>query len=179
MAIDSNALLDHFRRHRRWTRDLVGVAPEELFDWIPEGAGFSCGGLVRHLMQAEVFWRRLMQAAVANEPYDPFGIEGTLEERVETFRRPNVGASRQERMGTSFARCLETWTVIQAATEEAISSLSPTDLEDIRTTHPLTGLEGPLWELLIVMMEHEAHHRGQLSAYFKMRGVEHPPTLWS
>ncbi len=179
MAIDANALLGHFRRQRVWTRELVAAWPEELFGWVPEGAGFSCGGLVRHLMQAEIFWARLLGAAVAGKVYDPFGIAGSLAERVEQFRDSNVNASRSDRLGTTFDECLEAWSGIQQKTEVLIAGLGSRELEEVSATHPLTGLEAPLWEMLIVMMEHEAHHRGQLSAYLKIRGLDHPTTLWS
>jgi uncharacterized damage-inducible protein DinB len=177
-VIEASALRDHFRRQRVWTHVLVGALPEELFDWAPEGAGFTCGGLVRHLMQAEVFWARLLGAAVAGEAYDPFGIEGSFEQRVEQFRGPNVGASRSDRLGTTFAECVENWSGLQQKTEELIGSLEADDLQ-ASATHPLTGLKAPVWEMILVMIEHEAHHRGQLSAYLKARGIEHPPSLWS
>jgi uncharacterized damage-inducible protein DinB len=176
--MDANALLSHFRRQRTWTRDLVAVLSEEHFEWVPEGAGFSCGGLVRHLMQAEVFWARLLSTAAAGEAYDPFGIPGSFEERIERFREPNVGASRSDKLGSTPAECLENWLGIQQKTEAVIAGLDESALE-ARATHPLTGLEAPLWEMILVMIEHEAHHRGQLSAYLKARGVQHPPTLWS
>jgi uncharacterized damage-inducible protein DinB len=179
MAIDAQALLSHFRRQRVWTRELVAAWPEELFEWVPEGAGFSCGGLVRHLIQAEVFWVRLLRAAAAGEVYDPFGIDGSPPERVERFRDSNVDASRSDRLGATFGKCLEAWSGIQQRTEEVIAGLSAQELEEISAVHPLTGLEAPLWELLMVMIEHEAHHRGQLSAYLKARGLDHPTTLWS
>ena len=46
-------------------------------------------------------------------------------------------------------------------------------------TFSLTGLESNLAEFLMVMFEHEAHHRGQLSAYMKSLEVEQPTTLWT
>jgi uncharacterized damage-inducible protein DinB len=179
VGIEARALLSHFHRQRDWTRSLVGALPEELFDWVPEGAGFSCGGLIRHLMQAEVFWARLLGAAVAGEAYDPFGMDGSPAQRVEQFRESNVNASRSDRLGTTFGECLEAWEGLQNKTEALIGSLASRDLEAISAVHPLTGLEAPLWEMVLVMIEHEAHHRGQLSAYMKARGIDHPSTLWS
>lgn len=176
--MDAVALLEHFRRHRTWTRDLVAAVPEELFDWVPPGGGFSCGGLVRHLMQAEIFWCRLLRAAVAGETYDPFGLPGSREERVEAFREINVSASRSEKMGNSFSECLDSWQAIQIETEGFIGALTREDLEQRSARHPLTGLIGSIWEFLVVMMEHEAHHRGQLSAHLKSRSIDLPTTLW-
>ena len=170
--------LEHFRHQRRWTRRIVAAIPEDHFDWRPAHDAFSCGDLVRHLMQAEIFWRRLLQAAVAGETYDPFGLSGSRDERLEGFREVNVAASRTRRLGSSFSECLDSWQSIQAETEEFVVGLTKEDLEQKSACHPLTGMTGPIWEFLVVMMEHEAHHRGQLSAHLKSRHIDHPTTLW-
>jgi uncharacterized damage-inducible protein DinB len=176
--MDATDLLTHFRRQRAWTRELVAVLPDELFEWVPEGSGFTCGGLVRHLIQAEIFWAGLLKTSVAGEVYDPLGLPGSFEERMESFRDINVGASRGDALGSTAAECLESWNGVQEKMEGLIAGLDATALET-RGVHPLTGLEAPVWELVLVMIEHEAHHRGQLSAYLKARDVKHPSTLWS
>jgi uncharacterized damage-inducible protein DinB len=43
-----------------------------------------------------------------------------------------------------------------------------------RVTTPV-GAEITAWKLLRAMCEHEAHHRGQLTLYLRMLGVEPPP----
>ena len=53
------AFLEHFRRQRRATRKLVASIPDAHFTWAPTRDAFSCADVVRHMMQAEVFWRRL------------------------------------------------------------------------------------------------------------------------
>lgn len=178
-VVDAPRVLAHFRRQRRWTRDLVAAVPDEYFDWSPGEGSFSCGQLVRHLIQAEIFWRRLLAAAIEGESYDPFGIEGSTDERMRRFRAPNVEASANPKLGADFAECLASWERVQAETEALLAGLAPTQLVEVRVHHPLTGLEGTLGELLIVMFEHEAHHRGQLSAYMKVLGLEQPTSLWS
>ena len=40
--------------------------------------------------------------------------------------------------------------------------------------HPLLALRVQLWDMFGLMVEHEAHHRGQLSGYFKVLGLEQP-----
>lgn len=176
---DSKDLLVHFRRQRRWTRDLVAALPEECFDWSPSEGSFSCGQLVRHLIQAEIFWRRLMAAALEGEAYDPFGLEGSADQRVRQFRTPNVQASANPKLGASFVECLASWRETQILTEQLIEAMTPSQLCEVRLRHPLTGLEGNLGEFLIVMFEHEAHHRGQLAAYMKSLGLDQPTTLWT
>ena len=177
---DASRFLDHFRRQRRWTRELVAAVPQEHFDWAPAEDSFSAGQLVRHLMQAEVFWRRLLAAALEGERYDPVPLsEPAGEARMREFRRPNVQVSADPKLGSTFDELLAAWSGIQEATEELISGLDAEQLTTVEVEHPLTGLRGPLDEFLIVMCEHEAHHRGQLSAYLKVLGVEQPASLWT
>jgi len=166
--------LEHFSRQRRWTLALVEAIPSEHFDWAPAEDAFSCGDLVRHLMQAEIFWSRLLTTAAGGETYDPFGFEGSAEERLSDFRKPNLEASHQGRLGESVGECLSRWGEIQERTQREFAALRDSALHDILVRHPLTRVEAPLWRMLLLMVEHEAHHRGQLSAYLKMLGVEQP-----
>ena len=170
--------LEHFRHQREWTRRIVGEVPEQSFDWRPAKGAFSCGDLVRHLMQAEVFWCRLLVSAARGEALDPFGLEGTAEERMSRFREPNLSSSHDEKYGASMAECLERWTEIQQRTEQEFAALPDSTLHEVEVVHPLTGFEGPLWRMLLIMIEHEAHHRGQLSAYMKTAGLKQPAAIF-
>ncbi len=167
-----------YRRQRGWTRSLVAAMPEECFGWRPNPDAFGCGELVRHLIQSEVFWCRLLVAAAEGRPYDPFGLTGTSLERMTAFRRPNLESSRTaEKYGSTFAACLESWSRVQQKTEEELARLSPEQLAEVEVEHPLLVIRAPLWEMLLTMVGHEIHHRGQLSAYLKALGVEQPAVL--
>lgn len=174
---DVQAFLSHYRRQRRWTVALFEAVPEERFDWAPQPDAFTCGGLARHLMQSEVFWRKLVTKGAAGEAYDPFGIPGDPDKRLASFRPRNLAGSGDDRWGGSFAECIGRWREIQADTEKELATFTPEQLREVTVHHPLTGLSAPLWELLFVMVEHEAHHRGQLSAYLKMLGLPQPPVV--
>jgi uncharacterized damage-inducible protein DinB len=166
--------LTHFHRQRRWTRNLVAAIPEEHFDWRPSPQSFSCGDLVRHLMQTEIFFSRLLAKAAAGELLDPFGLEGDAEQRMRAFRRPNLESAGNPAYGTSFASALERWADIERRTDENLRQIPDRALHGVEAEHPLTLLRAPLWEVMLVMTEHEAHHRGQLSAYLKVLGVPQP-----
>lgn len=171
--------LAFYRRQRSWSRTLVAAVPEERFDWRPAPEAFSCGELVIHLIQSERFWSRLLIAAVEGRPYDPFGLPGTARERMTAFRRPNVesAAAATAKFGRTFAECLESWSRVQAKTEEELARITPEQLESVEVEHPLLTMRAPLWEMLVMMVGHEIHHRGQLSAYLKTLGIEQPPLL--
>src|SRR5947199_10361277 len=100
-------------------------------------------------------------------------------QRMTAFRKPNLESSRGDgaKYGASFAACLESWRGVQAKTEEQFAALTPEQLAGAQVEHPLLALRTPLWEMLLTMVGHEVHHRGQLSAYLKMLGVEQPAAL--
>jgi len=171
--------LSHFKRQRGWTRRLFSALPEDSFSWRPGEKEFSCGDLLRHLIQAERFWVRLLTSGARGESYDPFGLAHLdLKGRVEAFRAPNLAAAGDERFGDTFAAGLERWSEVE---EQSCSRLAEVPASEIsrRVTHPLSGLEATFEEMFWVMIEHEAHLRGQLSAYMKFSGISHPADLWS
>jgi uncharacterized damage-inducible protein DinB len=168
--------LARFRREREWTRALVACLPVEVFDWRPAPNAFSCGELVIHLMQAERFWRKLLVEAVAGRDYDPFRLAGaTTAERYAAFRGPNEASARRAGLPIGFVECLAQWQGVQAETEAAFAAFTAQQLTTVVVHHPVAGLVAPLDEMLGYMLGHEAHHRGQLSAYAKMLGVPQPP----
>jgi uncharacterized damage-inducible protein DinB len=169
--------LGHYRRQRRWTRALVAAVPAEHFDWTPGAGAFSCGDLVRHLMQAEIFWCRLLVGAAEGKALDPFGLEGSAEERMQGLRGRNLDSSHAEKYGRTSQECLALWSEIEERTCRDLESLPDNALHDVQAAHPVTLLRAPLWQMLLIMVEHEAHHRGQLSAYLKMIGVEQPAAI--
>lgn len=171
--------LAHFRRQRRWTHSLFAAVPEEDFSWRPESGTFSCGDLLRHLIQAERFWVRLLASAARGEDYDPFGL-ATLElaARIEAFRRPNLEAAGDKRFGATFAEGLGRWSEQEVLSCSRLAEV-PAAALGAPVTHPLSGFTGTFEEMFWVMIEHESHHRGQLSAYLKVLGVAHPADLWS
>lgn len=170
--------LGFLARQRRWTRDLVAAVPEEHFDWRPAPDTFSCGELVRHMVQADLFWARMLAAAARGEVYDPFQLAGDAEQRMDAFRGPNLEASRRSNLGSSFAELLTAWDSIDAKVAATLAEVTEEQIAEVEMEHPLTRFRGRLWELLLMMLSHEAHHRGQLSAYLKVLRVETPASLF-
>jgi uncharacterized damage-inducible protein DinB len=170
------ALIDRWRRTREGTRALVQAIPAEHFDWRPHAAAFSCGDLVRHMMQAEQMFRLFLAAAGRGEAWDPWQMTGTGEDRLRSARRAILEGAGTSDLGTTVAACLDRWQAMQAETEAALATVTDEALARV-VEHPVTVIRSPLWEMFLLMIEHEIHHRGQLSAYLKVLGVEQPALL--
>lgn len=162
-------------QERAWTRRLVAAFAETTFGWRPALHAFSCGELVVHVLQSERFWRRLLVEAVAGRRYDPFALEGSVEERYAAFREPNLVSTRAADQPATFAECLARLAEGQGKTETAFSVFTPEQLSEVIVHHPIAGLVEPLFDMIWLMASHEVHHRGQLSAYAKMLDVAQPP----
>jgi uncharacterized damage-inducible protein DinB len=169
----SAQLVERFKRTRHGTRTLVGAIPEAHFGWRPHERAFSCGDLVRHLMQSEIFWRKLLVAGARGERFDPYQLPGSGEERLRAKRAAFLEGSHDEKWGTGVADCLARWADIQAKTERELAAIPDAALAT-EMEHPLLAMRVPVWDMFLVFIEHEIHHRGQLSAYLKALGVDQP-----
>ena len=117
-------------------------------------------------------WR--LGAAVRFQPQH----RRALSLRVDAFRAPNVKLSLSEKRGATIAACLESWQEIQAETEHELAAITPEQFAGARARHPLSGMIARVWEHAMVMLAHEGHHRGQLSAYLKVLGLRQPPIFF-
>jgi uncharacterized damage-inducible protein DinB len=174
--LTTRALIDRWRRTRAGTRALVQAIPPEHFDWRPHAEAFSCGDIVRHLMQAEEMFRLFLAAGGRGEPWDPWQMTGTGEDRLRSARRAILDGAGASELGTTAAACLAQWQAMEAETEAALATVTDQALANV-VEHPVTVIRSPLWEMFLLMIEHEIHHRGQLSAYLKVIGVEQPALL--
>jgi uncharacterized damage-inducible protein DinB len=170
------ALIDRWRRTREGTVALVQSIPLEHFDWRPHPDAFSCGDIVRHLMQAEQVFGLLLAAAGRGEAWDPWQMTGSGEERLRSARRAILDGAGTVELGTTPAACLEHWHTLRGETEAALATVPDAALTNA-VEHPVTAIRSPLWEMFLLMIEHEIHHRGQLSAYLKVLGVDQPALL--
>jgi len=169
--------LEHFQLQHRATCQLVEAIPEKHYTWRPAPSHFSLGEILIHMIQSEIFWRRLILLSSKGEAYDPFKLTGSGETRMRTFRPANLGDARTTKFGSTFAECLESWRKIHAKTCEEFKAIPPEALQTVTVEHPLLAHRGMLWSFLLLMIEHEVHHRGQLSGYMKLLDVDQPASI--
>ena len=137
------------RVHDR-TRRVVLLMPPADVEWSPRPDWFTLGGLVRHLAGIE----RWMYA------------ENALGRRS---RYPGHGPE----LARGFDAILGYYDHLHAEARAIFESLDDDALQRKVTTPAGTPIT--LWKWLRAMLEHEAHHRGQLYLLLALRGVPTPP----
>jgi uncharacterized damage-inducible protein DinB len=140
-------LVRYFDRVRERTMRVVRVVPPEQIDWTYREGKFTLGDLMRHLASIER-WMFAENAAGRPSSYPGHGRElaDGYQAIVEYMRRMHA---------------------------ESMAIFSTVDL-DARCVTP-GGAEMPVHKWIRSMIEHEAHHRGQIYLYLSMLGVPTPP----
>lgn len=162
MGVEGRSVSDfikYWRGFRGRTRRTLGTFPEHGGAWQPVPGASCVADLTRHLGRAE---RDFFVARVCGLPA-----------RVALGPEAALGRGEGTDLNTALAE-------LDALHEESCVMLA--DLEkregpealQRRVTTPV-GAEISAWKLLRAMCEHEAHHRGQLTLYLRMLGLDPPP----
>ena len=149
MITDIDAFLRYFDAvHRRALRD-IGALPPEAERWAPSGGGegenaWSIGEIVRHIAGTRMYWARAYRG------------EGWIADW-------DVPITERQ---SSWLPALE------AAAAEFRKRLEGTPPEWLTRKVPLIDTDGSLsgWRLLMMMLEHEIHHRAQIDTYAGLQG---------
>jgi uncharacterized damage-inducible protein DinB len=142
--------LDHLASVHARTRRVVALVPPDALEWAPAPGKFTFGDLARHLAGIE---RWMYAETVHGRP----------------SRYPGHGRELADGAGAVLAyydRLHEESRALFAALDDAAL--------DRRARTP-AGAEITTWKWLRAMLEHEAHHRGQLYLMLGLRGVAAPP----
>ena len=146
-AEELNEYLD--RVHER-TRRVVALIPRDDIEWAPAPQWFTFGGLVRHLAGIE----RWMFAENAHG-------------------RPSRYPGHGRELADGYEAVMAYYDRLHDEARALFASLDDAALAR-RVTTP-GGASITAWKWLRSMIEHEAHHRGQLYLMLAMRGVTTPP----
>ncbi len=151
------AFVSYFEGIRRRTLNYVRAIPADKVDWQWRAGEFSCRDILLHLAAAETMF---VNAFVSGKwkydaaHRDPEGVlhQLSLPELVAHLEQTHVDAMN------------------------ALRATSDTELEAQRPMlegdHMLKG-----WRLLMMLVEHEIHHRSQLATTLALMGVE-PPQIY-
>jgi uncharacterized damage-inducible protein DinB len=147
--LTGGAFLRHWQGHRRLTRRLIEAFPEDQLFEYSVGSMRTFGDLVLELLA--------MASPMA---------EGIATEAWKSDARPTAKTR---------AELLSHW---DRSTKEidAFWSQIPEGRFQERTT-AFGQYEGPVYELMLYVVDNEIHHRGQGFVYLRALGVE-PPHFW-
>ena len=143
------AALRHWQGHRRLTRRVIEAFPEDkLFT-------FTVGGM-------RTFGDMALELLAMAEPM----ARGLATEEWTSFEMPDA-KSRSE--------LLRRWDESTAKIEELWRAIPQERFQERRTA--FGQYEGPVYELMLYVIDNEVHHRGQGYVFLRALDVE-PPHFW-
>jgi uncharacterized damage-inducible protein DinB len=148
--LNGGAFAEYWDKVRKRTRRVAVLIPAEQLEWTPAPGKWSMGDLVRHLAGIE---RDMYAENVQGRPsrYPGHG--------------PELAGGLEAVLAYSDRKHAESLAIFRA--------LTPAQLEAKCTTPAGTPITTKKW--LRAMVEHEAHHRGQLYFMLGLLGVTTPP----
>jgi uncharacterized damage-inducible protein DinB len=147
---DISGFLEYFESVRGRTRRVAACIPSADIEWTYAPGRWTLGDLVRHL--------------------------GSIERWMFTenaFKRPSSYPGHGRELADGLDATLAYLDSMHAESVALLGTLSPADLQSPCTTPG--GRPLATWKWLRSMLEHEAHHRGQIYLMLSMRGVSTPP----
>jgi uncharacterized damage-inducible protein DinB len=147
VVITPEALLEHWQGHRRLTRRLIEAYPEDqLFS-------FSLGGM-------RPFGALAMEMLTMAAPMVRGVVSGDWNTSWDRAEKPT-------------AELLREW---DEATEEINTLWAQIPVEKFQEEIVAFGqYPGPVYSLLLYVIDNEIHHRGQGYVYLRALGIDPPP----
>jgi len=147
---DPQVFVDYLGSMHARTRRVIACIPPDDLEWAVAPGRFSFGDLVRHLAGIE----RYLYAETA-------------------LGRPNGYPGHGRELADGMPAVLEYYDTLHGESRAIFAALSVEALGQ-KVLTPM-GTPITLWKWLRAMLEHEAHHRGQLYLMLGLRGVTTPP----
>jgi len=150
MLMPPTEFVQYWKSVRARTRRVVLLIPDADIEWSYAANRWTFGDIVRHLA----------------------GIERGM--YAETARgRPSAYPGHDRSLAEGHAAVLRYLDESHASSVAILDAMTPEQWTGKCTTPAGTPIT--TWKWLRAMVEHEAHHRGQLYMMLGMRGVKTPP----
>jgi uncharacterized damage-inducible protein DinB len=150
MYTDLQTFLDYLDRVHARTRRVVSCISAETLEWVPASSRWTAGDQVRHLAGIE----RWMYAET---------VSG----------RPSCYSGHERDLANGLAEVFAYYDRLHTEARAVFAALTPAEW-DGRVITP-AGTSITTWKWLRAMLEHEAHHRGQLYFTLGLAGIPTPP----
>jgi len=148
--MDLNSFLEYWPSVRKRTRRLIPLIPPDRLEWSPGEGRWTPGDTVRHLAAIE---RWMYAESLQGRPTRYPGHSRVLADGLEAVLRYH-DRCHDESMAQFRTLTPEQWTG---------KSVTP------------AGTSITTWKWARAMVEHEAHHRGQLYMMLGLLGIATPP----
>lgn len=136
---------------RKRTMQYVKVIPNSILEWKPAENKFSTGDLLRHIGSSQIMFLHIFKSGEWTYP----GHERSNGDNIE-------GISAY----------------LEACHAELVAGLLHLGNDLLTKKLPtMHGHEVSSWRIMMALVEHEMHHRGQLSTYLQMNNIE-PPQIF-
>lgn len=155
-ALDLATLLDHWQEHRRLTRRVIEVFPEDkLFT-------YSVGGM-------RPFAQLAMEMITIAQP----GVYGMATRNWSVPNRPEINFTLPP--PATKAELLKLWDETTEVIDTVWSKITAERFQELDKSFGM--YEGKVWWHYFYFVENEVHHRGQGYVYLRSLGIE-PPAFW-
>jgi uncharacterized damage-inducible protein DinB len=142
--------IDYWQSVRKRTKRVAAVIPDEKLDWTYKEGKFTFADIIRHLATIERYmYAETVQGKPSTYPGYDRGLQKNGESPIEFMDR------------------------LDAESIAIFSRLTNEDLTKKCVTP--AGSSITVWKWLRAMVEHEAHHRGQVYMMLSMLGIPTPP----
>ena len=149
MLKNIQGFIDYFEGVRRRTLNYLKTIPSDSLNWSPREGEFTIRDLLFHLTVTEkMFVGVFIRNKWKYEDNHADHKEDSLDQLIAYLEQTHIGAMN------------------------ALRVVNDTELDQQRLTLEGTSLKA--WRLLMMMVEHEVHHRSQLAVYLSLMGVQPP-----
>jgi len=138
----------YWERVRKTLIQAAHLIPRGKLEWRPAKGMYTIGDLLRHMVDTEEFW---IQGVLLGTKCDP---------------------DRKRRDFPTVVKILKDWERIHRKTVAALSKMPIRSLS--RKVRIQEDGQVPVGWLLWHVVEHEVHHRAQITTYLRLLGVEPP-----
>jgi uncharacterized damage-inducible protein DinB len=147
MVITPKALLEHWQGHRRLTRRVIEAFPEDQLFSFSVGSMRPFGALVLEMISMAA-------------PFVRGVVAGDWDQSVTREPRPKE-------------QILRLWDESTEQINALWPQIPPERFQEV--VMAFGQYEGPVYDLLLYIIDNEIHHRGQGYVYLRALGIEPPP----